>query len=204
MGSLTARHARYRPHHTAVVIAPRERTSTRSGFRGASSTPTSIAARTCSSSLGVARGDRVATVLPNSLVLLGAYWACAKLGAVVVPLSPLLTATGLASLLADASPRVVIGTSAQRLTLDEVRAGSEGDRSQVWSLVDALPSDEQAGYRALEPLIADASEGDPGIAVEPGDLWTLMYTSGTTGIPKGIQHTHFIRAMYAARGTPGA
>ena len=53
---------------------------------------------------------------------------------------------------------------------------------------------------ALAPLIADASEADPGIAVEPGDLWTLMYTSGTTGTPKGIQHTHFIRAMYAAQG----
>ena len=48
-------------------------------------------------------------------------------------------------------------------------------------------------------MIADASEADPGIVVEPGDLWTLMYTSGTTGTPKGIQHTHFIRAMYAAR-----
>ena len=69
----------------------------------------------------------------------------------------------------------------------------------MWALVDALPPDQKAGYRALEPLIADASEDDPGIAVEPGDLWTLMYTSGTTGTPKGIQHTHFIRAMYAAR-----
>src|SRR6185436_14411385 len=97
------------------------------------------------------------------------------------------------------SPRVIIGTSAQRQTLDEVRAGPAADRARVWALVDALPVDESAGYRALEPLIADASEGDPGIAVEPGDLWTLMYTSGTTGTPKGIQHTHFIRAMYAAR-----
>ena len=58
-----------------------------------------------------ARGDRVATVLTNSLELLATYWACAKLGAAAVPLSPLLTATGLASLLADASPKVVLASS---------------------------------------------------------------------------------------------
>ena len=44
---------------------------------------------------------------------------------------------------------------------------------------------------------AAASDADPGARVAAGDLWTLMYTSGTTGLPKGIQHTHFIRAMYA-------
>jgi len=46
-------------------------------------------------SLGVTRGDRVATMLANSLELLATYWACAKLGAAAVPLSPLLTGRGL-------------------------------------------------------------------------------------------------------------
>ena len=82
-------------------------------------------------SLGVARGDRVATVLPNSLELLATYWACAKLGAVVVPLSPLLTAPGLASLLADATPSVVIGSSDQGAMLDEVR----DSRRRAWRRV---------------------------------------------------------------------
>ena len=63
------------------------------------------------SALGVTHGDRVATVLANSLELLATYWACAKLGAVAVPLSPLLTAPGLASLLADALPAVVLVSS---------------------------------------------------------------------------------------------
>ena len=48
-------------------------------------------------------------------------------------------------------------------------------------------------------MIAAASDAEPRVSVSAGDLWTLMYTSGTTGLPKGIQHTHFIRAMYAAR-----
>jgi hypothetical protein len=108
MGALPARHARYRPHHTAVVIAPspRER-EIRLSWREFDAHVNRCA--NALAALGVVKGDRVATVLPNSLLLLTSYWACAKLGAVVVPLSPLLTATGLAALVLDAQPRVVIG-----------------------------------------------------------------------------------------------
>ena len=201
MGSLPARHARYRPHHAAVVIAPRghDEREIRLDWREFNAYVNRCA--NALASLGVARGDRVATVLANSLELLATYWACAKLGAVVVPLSPLLTAPGLASLVTDASPLVIIGASDQISMLDEVRGRMPPGTSPVWVLQDADPDDEAAGYRALGSLIADASDADPGVRVEAGDLWTLMYTSGTTGAPKGIQHTHFIRAMYAARAS---
>ena len=199
MGSLPARHARYRPHHTAVVIAPRGRDEHEIRLTWRELDTYLNRCANALASLGVVRGDRVATVLPNCLELLAIYWACAKLGAVVVPLSPLLTAPGLASLLTDSSPCVVIGCADQRAMLDDVRGRAASGAAPAWLLHDAAPDDEHAGYRALATLIADASEADPAILVEPGDLWTLMYTSGTTGTPKGIQHTHFIRAMYAAR-----
>ena len=194
MGSLPARHARYRPNHTAVVIAPRTagdreiRLSWREFDAYVNRWANALA------SLGVGRGDRVATVLANSLELLATYWSCAKLGAVAVPLSPLLTAAGLASLVADATPRVVVASSDQLAMLEAVRATA---RAAAWVLVDAAADDEAVGYRAFGSLIGTASDADPNRVVEAGDLWTLMYTSGTTGLPKGIQHTHFIRAMYA-------
>ncbi len=201
MGSLPVRHARYRPHHTAVVIASRgpDEREVRLNWR-----EFNVYVNRCANALaalGATRGERVATVLANSLELVATYWACAKLGAVVVPLSPLLTAPGLASLVADASPRVIIGSGDQRAMLDEVRGRTPAGAAPVWALQDAAPDDEAAGYRAYGTLIADASEAEPGVRVDPGDLWTLMYTSGTTGAPKGIQHTHFIRAMYAARAS---
>ena len=199
MGALPARHARYRPHHTAVVIAQgsageREvRLSWREFDVHVNRCANALAA------LGVEKGDRVATVLPNSLLLLTTYWSCAKLGAVVVPLSPLLNASGLTALVIDAQPRLVVGPKSRLEMLDEVRAGTSAALAPVWALADASPADEKPGYRALEPMIAEASDRDPDVAVAPDDLWTLMYTSGTTGAPKGIQHTHFIRAMYAMR-----
>ncbi len=149
MGTLPARHARYRPHHTAVVVAARApgerelRLSWREFDAYVNRWANALAA------LGVGRGERVATVLGNSLELLATYWACAKLGAAAVPLSPLLTATGLAALLADASPRAIVGSSDQMAVLDEVRRQAPAGEARAWVLVDAAADDEALGYHAF-------------------------------------------------------
>jgi acyl-CoA synthetase (AMP-forming)/AMP-acid ligase II len=197
LGSLPIHHARYRPHHTAVVVpgrspGDREVSLDWREFNGYVNRWANALA-----GLGVSRGNGVATVLGNSLELLATYWACAKLGAVAVPLSPLLTATGLLSLLDAAKPRVIVASSDQLAMVEEVRSQLENRLAAEWVLIDAAVDDEAAGYRAFGLLHADASDAEPEAHVEAGDLLTLMYTSGTTGLPKGIQHTHFIRAMYA-------
>jgi long-chain acyl-CoA synthetase len=143
VGSLPARHARYRPHHTAVVVsarAPGER-EVRLDWREFNAYVNRWA--NALEALSVVRGDRVATVLPNRLELLATYWACAKLGAAIVPLSPLLTATGLVSLLRDAAPRVVLATSDDLAVLDEARRALPP--ATAWVLVDAAVDDEAAG-----------------------------------------------------------
>jgi acyl-CoA synthetase (AMP-forming)/AMP-acid ligase II len=197
LGNLLSRHARYRPHHTAVVVAPRsvrereQRLDWREFDGYVNRWANALAA------IGVRRGGRVATVLPNSLELLATYWACAKLGAAAVPLSPLLTTAGLKSLLADATPDVVLASSDQLASIEDVRHDVAWRPVPKWVLVDAASDDEAAGYHAYGSLHGNASDVPPEAAAEADDLLTLMYTSGTTGLPKGIQHTHFIRAMYA-------
>ncbi len=199
LGGLVARHARYRPHRTAVIVPGRSANDreVRLTWREFDAYVNRLA--NVFASLGARRGDRVATMLPNSLELLATYWACAKAGTVVVPLSTLLTAPGLQSLLADARPRVVLASSDYLAILQEVRPALERGRADApeWVLVDAAADDEARDYAAFSTLMADASDAPPAVRVEGGDLLTLMYTSGTTGLPKGIQHTHFIRAMYA-------
>src|SRR5687767_7357559 len=71
--------------------------------------------------LGMVKGDKLATVLPNCLEQLEVYWAAAKTGIVAVPMSPLLQEAGLASLLRKSDAKLVISTSALGVTLGKVR-----------------------------------------------------------------------------------
>src|ERR1017187_5506157 len=94
IGSLLSRHARYRPKHTAVVVQ-----DWRLNFQEFNARVNRLA--NVLNSLGVKKGDKVATILPNCLSLLETYWAAAKIGVVVVPLSPLLRGKGLATPIQD-------------------------------------------------------------------------------------------------------
>jgi len=176
------RHARYRPAATAVVFGDR-RFSWRDYHTRVSRLAAALQAQ------GVVKGERVATVLPNCLELLDLYWACAAIGAVMVPLSPLLTAVGLRSLLADARPRLVFAAPATATAVIEGVAGLD-DCTAV------LIAGGRAGMLSLADLLAAAPAVPVPVAVSPEDIYNIMYTSGTTGMPKGIMHTHRIRAHY--------
>jgi long-chain acyl-CoA synthetase len=186
LGRLLTRHARYRPSHIGVVI-DNDRLTYLQFNDFVNRWANALAA------LGIGRGDRVATILPNSLELLATYWACAKLGAAAVPLSPLLLRAGFVSLLNDAKPRLVLGTKTLCGVLDQVRSQLAYQPAVTRVLIDG----EVPEYLSFASLCAAASATEPMNEVGAGDLMTIMYTSGTTGLPKGIMHTHFIRAMYA-------
>src|SRR6185503_20086699 len=94
IGSLLPRHAQYRPNHTALVFEGRRLT-----FLELNRRVNQLA--NALQRLGVKKGDKVATILPNCLDLLESYWAIVKIGAVIVPLSQLLRGKGLLNLLRD-------------------------------------------------------------------------------------------------------
>jgi acyl-CoA synthetase (AMP-forming)/AMP-acid ligase II len=140
-------------------------------------------------SLGIGPGDKVATVAANSLDLLVAFWAVPTIGAVLVPLSPLLLREGLASLLRGSQARCVIAQSSMLPVLREMA----GELPPHVLILDADP----AGLRDYRALCAAQPESLVPAAVGEDDLFNIMFTSGTTGVPKGIMHTHFVRTMYA-------
>ncbi|MEZ5583786.1 MAG: AMP-binding protein [Candidatus Competibacteraceae bacterium] len=187
IGSLLPRHACYRPNHLAFVCGEQRFT-----YREFNAYVNKLANALLSA--GLSKGDKMATILPNCTALMAAYWAAAKTGIVIVPCSPLLQESGLATLLKDSDTVLVLADASFADTLERIRGDLPAIQADRFILVDGQ---SRQGFRSYAEFIAAASEDNPPDAgLSDDDVYNIMYSSGTTGAPKGIVHTHYIRAMY--------
>ncbi len=125
---------------------------------------------------GVSAGDRVAILAHNSHRFLEVYWGLAKLGAIAVPLNFRLTTAEMATLLEHSGASVLVVGGDYR----QVAADLPG----LHLVIDLDRTD------SYEALLADAAADEPELGADSGDPFAIMYTSGTTGMPKGAVVTH--------------
>lgn len=144
--------------------------------------------------LGVGPGDKVAIILPNCLEFVYAFFAPAALGAVIVPLNPVYRQKEIQHILLDSEASVVIadphpmGNNVQGI-LDAIRPFLPKLRHVI------LRGRSAPGFISLADLKGDTAPLTPE-RVSPDDLCALVYTSGTTGVPKAVMHSH--RSMISA------
>ena len=143
--------------------------------------------------LGLEKGDRVALLAYNSAEWMEIYAALAAAGLVAVPINFRLTPPEIAYIVQHAEARAVIAQDELTDRLDAVRAGLPVPADAYVAFGAKLP----AGWRAYELLIDTAADTPPPVTVHPGDMSALMYTSGTTGKPKGAIRSHEGSALIA-------
>ena len=137
---------------------------------------------------GLVRGDKVAVQLPNVPQFLFAYFGILKAGLVMVPLNPLLVAPEVAYHLQDSDTKVLI--TFEMFAAEAVKGAAQVEG--VTTYVVNLPgSDERPeGTKHFDELYF-ADDTRELVPTEADDTAVLLYTSGTTGKPKGAELTHF-------------
>lgn len=142
--------------------------------------------------IGLAKGDRVAVLAYNCVEWMEIYAAGAKAGLVIVPINFRLKAAEIRYIAMDCGARAFIVQDELLFQVEAIRSELElrGDRF-IWFGAGKRPF----GYRDYEELLAAGADSEPGVEVALSDPWCTMYTSGTTGNPKGAIRSHRASAM---------
>ncbi len=140
-------------------------------------------------STGLEVGDRVALMMMNNAEFLESYFAIAKIGCVVVPLNWRLVADELEFILKDSGARTLVFGDEFTDVTSELHG--RGDKTEVQSWIQVAGGGGDTQFSSdYESLIEAGSAEEPPIRASDDDLLYIMYTSGTTGLPKGVVHTH--------------
>jgi len=136
-------------------------------------------------SLGVEKGDRVSILAHNSIAFIDLFYGLPKIGAIFAPLNWRLVARELTYIVNDCAPKVLICSAELAGVLDEMR--SDIDVAH-YVAVEGAQLDGALNY---EEALASASVTEPRRPpLETDDTYAILYTSGTTGHPKGAMIPH--------------
>jgi long-chain acyl-CoA synthetase len=145
--------------------------------------------------LGITKGDRVALLSRNSVRYVEAFFGALSAGACAVPLPTMASSDAVKLMIEDSAPKVLL-------------ASAEFSQ-QIEPFLEDLASIQEEGKIALDfsdsgwmnyTTWTDAgSNANPGIRIDKHDPFNIIYSSGTTGVPKGVTHTHAARKAFTIR-----
>jgi len=168
--------------------------------------------------MGLKKGDKVAALLENCIEIIELYIAAARAGVVVVPINFRLVGDEVAYVADHSDAKAFFVHDMFARTVEQVRSRLPKIPAEAYVLVSSSPlvpepagtagpsPDRERGagcrngtlnpgklpqsYRGYEELLASTTPRDPGVKVLPQDTWIMLYTSGTTGVPKGVVRSH--------------
>jgi long-chain acyl-CoA synthetase len=160
--------------------------------------------------LGLQQGDRVSLYMPNCPQMVVAYYGTLRAGGIAVPSNPLYVAREIEHLLNDSGARFVVSLSMLYPNVKQVRANTKVEQAIVTNIKEYFPGflktlftlakERKAGHRVdisadantmwFQDFLANAPERPQPTDLAAEDTAVLIYTGGTTGVPKGAQLSH--------------
>ncbi len=144
--------------------------------------------------LGLKKGDRVSMLMTNSIEMVEILFGTIKAGGVIVPLSSLVPGDSLARMISDSRSRFLFAAEHLCGVIDPYRpALTKINRDRTFVVGPAVD-----GWNTYDQFMVASEDYEPRIRMIYEHPFNIMYTSGTTGVPKGILHTHHNRFQFAA------
>ena len=183
-----ATHTRLRPNKTAVVCGEERLTWAQFNAR-VDKVANALLQR------GLKKGDKVCLLLQNSIPMLEAMIGTARAGGVTVPLNVMMARDSLAKMIGNCEAQFVVANPETKSQVDAIRDQLRVPAENFFAVGDA-GADADGGWASYEAWIEAAPAHDPNVKLTFADSFSIVYSSGTTGVPKGMEHSHFARLMY--------
>ena len=137
-------------------------------------------------SLGLKKGDKFAVILENCIEIVEAYLAAAKTGLIIVPVHFRYVGSEIVNIMDNSDAKAFIVHHEFTPTVDSIKSDLKNVAPDKYIVV----GKKVKGYKEYEEFIKDAPENEPEADIDCKDPWIILYTSGTTGKPKGVVRSH--------------
>lgn len=181
-----ASHARWHPDKLAVICGE-ERLTWREFNKRINRVANGLI------NLGIQKGDKVSVLMLNSIQMVEVIFGTIKAGGVIVPLSTMVPGEALARMINDSDSKVLFVGPLLDGLIKPYKDALENIPERAFFSV-GFKAD---GWNDYQSWLREGSDEEPGIRLSFEDEFNVIYSAGTTGLPKGIVHTHYARELFA-------